>query len=123
MNLNRWLNVAVMLGLILILSPLGAQADPYPRFESHQKYHRPQGKAYGWHGGRPHGYDRYQKQFRCSGGGPRNFHPYAHQVYAGPPPVAYVAPVAPIIGIQQIPQPQPIYSQPGPPGFHGQITF
>ncbi len=121
MNLNRWLSVAVMLGLILILSPLGAQADPYPPY--HQDYHRPHGNAYGWHGARPHGYDRYQKQFRRYGERPHNFHPYAHQVYAGPPRVAYVTPVAPIIGIQQIPQPQPIYSQPGPPGFHGQFNF
>ena len=123
MNLNRWLSVTVMLGLIFILSPLGAQADPYRRFESHQNYHRPHGKAYGWHGGRAHGYDRYQKQFRRSGGGPYHHQTYVRQVYTGPPQVAYVGPVAPIIGIQQIPQPQPMYSQPALPGFHGQINF
>jgi hypothetical protein len=120
MNLNRWLSVMVMLGLILILSPLGAQADPYPRFDSHQKYHRPHGKAYGWHGARPHG---DQRQFRRFCGGPPHPRSQVRQVYAGPPPVAYVTPVAPMIGIQQIPQPQPIYSQPSLPGFHGQITF
>ncbi len=37
MNLNRWLSVIVMLGLILVLSPLGAQADPYPPFKHHKK--------------------------------------------------------------------------------------
>jgi hypothetical protein len=120
MNLNRWLSVTVMLGLVLILSPLGAQADPYPRFESHQNYHRPHGKAYGWHGGRLH--ERYQKQFRRSCEGPHHPRAHVHQVYAGPPQVAYVAPVAPMIGIPQMP-PQPIYSQPAPPGFHGQINF
>ena len=121
MNLNRWLSVAVMLGLILILSPLGAQADPYRPY--YQDYHRPHGKAYGWHGGKAHGYDRCQKEFRRSCAGPHQPRAYMRQVYNGPPQVAYVTPVAPIIGIQQIPQPQPIYSQPGPPGFHGQINF
>ena len=68
MKLNRWLSGIVMLGLIIVLSPLGAQADPYP--PHHQDYRRPHGKAYGWHGGKSHGYDRYQKQFRrsCVGG-------------------------------------------------------
>jgi hypothetical protein len=123
MNLNRWLSIMVMLGLVLILSPLGAQADPYPRYDSHQNYHRPHGNAYGWHGGRPHGYDRYQKQFRRSCGGPHYPRSQVQQVYVGPPPVAYVRPVAPIMAIPQIPQPQPIYSQPASPGFHGQINF
>jgi hypothetical protein len=123
MNLNRWLSVILMLGLILVLSPLGAQADPYPPFKPHPNYHHPRGNAYGWHGQKPHGFDRHQKYFRRSCMGPHNPRPYGHQVYAGPPPVAYVAPVAPIIGIQPIPQPQPVFSQPPPPGFHGQITF
>ena len=121
MNLNRWLSVIVMLGLILVLSALGAQADPYPPY--HQDYHRPHGNAYGWHGGRAHGYDRCQKQFRRSCAGPHQPQAYVRQVYTGPPQVAYLQPVAPIIGIQQIPQPQPIYSQPAPPGFHGQFNF
>ncbi len=122
MNLNRWLSVILMLGLILILSPLGAQADPYPPSRSHQNYHRPHGNAYGWHGGRSHGFDHHPAQFRRSWGGPHQPRTYVQQVYTAPP-VAYVAPVAPIIGIPSMPQPQPIYSQPGPPGFHGQINF
>jgi hypothetical protein len=120
MNLNRWLSVIVMLCLILVLSPLGAQADPYSPY--HQEYHRPHGNAYGWHGGRAHGYDR-QKQFRRSCGGPHHSQAYVRRVYTGPPQVAYVTPVAPIIGIQPMQQPQPMYSQPAPPGFHGQFTF
>lgn len=123
MNLNRWLSVIVMLGLIIVLSPLGAQADPYPHFKYNKKWNHSHGKANGWHGGRSYGYDRYQQQFRRSCGGQHHPRSYVQQVYTGPPQVAYVAPVAPIIGIQQIPQPQPIYSQPGPPGFHGQINF
>jgi hypothetical protein len=123
MNLNRWLSVTLMLGLILIFSPLGAQADPYPPFRHYQNYHRPHGNAYGWHGARPHRFDRYQRQFRRSCRGPQHHRPYMHEAYAGPPPVAYVTPVAPIIGIQPMLQPQPTYSQPAPPGFHGQITF
>jgi hypothetical protein len=121
MKLNRWLSGIVMLGLILVLSPLGAQADPYPPY--YQDYHRPHGNAYGWHGGKSHGYDRCQKQFRRPCGGPYHPQTYVRQVYTGPPQVAYVGPVAPIIGIQQIPPPQPVYSQPALPGFHGQINF
>ena len=47
MSLNRWLSVILMLGLILALSPLGAQADPYQPYD-HQYYHHPHGNAYGW---------------------------------------------------------------------------
>ena len=123
MNLKRWSIVILMMGLFLVLSPLGAQAEPYPPFEPHPNYHHPHGNAYGWHGRRPHAFDRHRKYFRRSYRGPHNPRPYVHQVYAGPPPVAYVGPVTPIIGIQPYPQPQPFFSPPAPPGLHGQITF
>lgn len=119
MSLNRWLSVILLMGLILALSSLGAQAEPYPPFEPHPNYHHPHGNAYGWDGPRHHDFDRHQRYFRHSYMGPR---PYVHQVYAAPP-VAYVAPIAPIIGIQPCPQPQPYFSQPAAPGFHGQINF
>ena len=123
MNLKRWSAVILMMGVFLALSPLGAQPEPYPPFEPHPNYHHPHGNAYGWHGPRPHAFDRNQKYFRGSCMGPHNPRPYMHQVYAGPPPVTYVRPVTPIIGIQPFPQPQPVFSPPAPPGLHGQITF
>ncbi len=113
MSLNRWLSVILMLGLILALSPLGAQADPYQPFEPRPYYHHPHGHAYGWDGPRHRGYER-----ECY----RPHHPRP-QVYAVQPPVAYVTPVAPIIGYQACPQPQPYYSQPAPQGLHGQFNF
>jgi hypothetical protein len=122
MNLKRWLSVIPMLGLILALGPLGAQADPYPPFAPESNYHHPHGNAYGWHGPRPQAFDRHQRYFRRSCMGPHNPRAYRHHVYGGPPPVAYIAPVTPILGIQPY-QPQPVFSQPGPPGLHGQITF
>ena len=115
MSLNRWLSVILMLGLILVLSPLGAQADPYQPYD-HQYYHHPHGNAYGWDGPRHRDFDRH-REF-C---GPRQPRTYVQQVYA--PPVAYMAPVAPIIGYQACPQPQPFYSQPAPPGLHGSVNF
>ncbi len=131
MSLNRWFSVILMIGLILALIPLVARADP--PFEPRPYYHHPHGNAYGWDGPRGHGYgwdgprghgyDRHHKYFRRSCGGPH----YPHYVdrgygYAGPPPVAYVAPVAPVIGIPYS-QPQPFYSQPGPPGLSGQVQL
>ena len=121
MNLNRWLSVILMMGLFLVLSPLGAQADPYPPF-THPNYYHPHGKAYKWHGPKPHGFDGHQKSFQRSCKGQHNPRPYVHHVYTGPPQVAYVAPVTRIIGIQPYPQPQPVFSQPAP-GLHGQFTF
>ena len=42
MNLSRWLSVVLMMGLILALNSLTAQADRYrPYYHSH-------GNAYGW---------------------------------------------------------------------------
>ena len=123
MNLNRWLSVILMLGLILILNPLGAQADPYQGCNPHQNYHRPNGNAYGWHGNRPHGSEYYQKYYRGSCMGPHYSRPYVHQVYAGPPPVAYVRPVTPIIGVVPYAQPQAVFCQPAAPGLHGQLSF
>jgi hypothetical protein len=123
MNLKRWSIVILIIGLLLALSPLGAQAEPYPPFKPHPNYHHPHGNAYGWHGPRPHAFDRHQKYFRRSRMGPRNPRPYVHQVYTGPPSVAYVRPVTPIIGFQTYPQPQPVFSPLAPPGLHGQITF
>jgi hypothetical protein len=115
MNLPRWLSVILMMGLIMALSPLAAQADP--PFER-PYYRHPHGNAYGWHGPRPHYFDRHHKYFRRSGMGPHNPRHYMH--HAGPPPVAYVAPVTPIIGIPYS-QPQPFFSQ--PPGLSGQLQF
>jgi len=119
MNLRRWLSVILMMGLILALNPLGAQAEPYSHFRYHPKYHHPRGNAYGWHGPRHHGFDRPYKHFRRSGMGPHHPRHYAH--HAGPP-VAFVAPVAPIIGIPYQ-QPQPFFSQPATPGLSGQLQF
>jgi hypothetical protein len=119
MYLNRWLSVILMMGFILVLNPLGAQADPYPHFKHHPKYHHPHGKAYGWHGSKHHGFDRpYKKHFRHAGMGPHHPRQYGH--YAGPP-VAYVTPVAPMVGIPYQ-QPQP-YSQPPIPGLSGNVNW
>ena len=112
MNLKRWLSVIMTMGLILAFNPLGAQARPY---------HHPHGKAYGWYGSRHHGFDRHHKHFRRHGRGPQHPH-YMERVCGGPPPVAYVAPVAPVIGIPYA-QPQPYYSQPATPGLSGQIQW
>ena len=120
MYLNRWLSVILMMGLILVLNPLGAQADPYPHFKDHPKFHHPQGKACGWHGPKHHGFDRpYKKHFRHSGMGLQ--HPHQYGYYAGPP-VAYVAPVAPIVGIPYS-QPQSYSSQPAIPGLSGNLHW
>jgi hypothetical protein len=115
MKLSRWLNVILMMGLILALSSLSAQADPY------RPYHHPHGNAYGWDGPRPHGFDHHYKQFWRSSRGPHNPH-YVGRVHGGPPPVAYVTPVAPVIGIPYA-QPQPNFSQPGPRGLSGQLQY
>jgi hypothetical protein len=116
MNVRRWLNVILMMGLILALGSLGAQADPYG------PYHHPRGHAYGWDGpGQHHG---HYKHFRRSCRGPYRSH-CVERVYTGPPAVAYVAPAAPVMGIPYA-APQPYYSQPyqsGPPGFHGQFNY
>ena len=118
MNLGRWLSVILMMGLILVLNPLGAQADPY--FKHHPKYHHPRGKAYGWHGPKHHGFDRpYKKHFRHAGMGPH--HPHNYGYHAGPP-VAYVTPVAPMVGIPYQ-QPQPYSSQPPIPGLSGNLNW
>lgn len=111
MNLKRWLSVILAMGLILALNPLGAQAGP-----RHHRY----GDVYGWDGPRHRGFDRHYKHFRGCGRGPHNPH-YIERGYGGPP-VAYVAPVAPIIGIPYA-QPQPYYSQPATPGFSGNLQY
>ena len=121
MSLSRWLSVILMMGVILALGPLGAQAEPYPPLERYSNYHHPHGNAYGWQGPRPHDFDRHQEYCRHYWRGPYNRGPYMY--HAGPPPVAYVAPVTPIFGIQPYPQPQPFFSPPASPGFHGEITF
>lgn len=106
MNLKRWLTVILMMGLIIAFNPLSGQAGPY---------HHPHGKAYGWYGKKHHGFDRRHKHFRYSHRGPNHSH-----YYAGPPSVAYVTPVAPLIGI---PYAQPQYSQPATPGFSGSLNY
>jgi hypothetical protein len=113
MNLSRWLSVILMTAFFLALNPLGAQADP--PCGRHPKYHQPRGNAYGWHGKRHHAYDRHYKHFR----GSHHSQHYAH--HAGPP-VAYVTPVAPMIGIPYS-QPQPYYSQPANPGLTGNLNW
>jgi hypothetical protein len=119
MNLRRWLSIILIMGLILALSSLGAQADPYG------PYHHPRGHAYGWDGPGAHHFDRHYKHFQRSYRGPHNHYYVERRVYTGPPAVAYVAPVAPVMGIPYA-QPQPYISQPvqpGPPGFHGQFNY
>jgi hypothetical protein len=123
MNLKRWSTIILMMGLFLVLSPLGSQADPYPPCGPHANYHRPHGNAYGWHGQRPHGSDHHQGYYRGSRMGMHHPRPYVQKFYAGPPQVAYVTPVAPIVGIQPYQPPQPVFSPPASPGLHGQITF
>ena len=118
MNLNRWLSVIMMLGLFLALNPLGAQAEPYPPYGPHPKYHHPRGNAYGWHGKKHQAFKRHQKHFRRSGMGPHHRY-YAYQ--AGPP-VTYVAPVAPMVAIPYS-QPQPFPSQSAVPGLSGNINW
>jgi hypothetical protein len=108
MNLKRWMAVILMIGLFLVLIPLGAQAEPY--------FDHPHGRAYGWDGPRHHGWDRHYRHFRESCGRPR----YVREVYAAPP-VAYVAP-APVIGIPYQQQ-QPYYAPQVPNGLHGSVTF
>jgi hypothetical protein len=115
MILRRWLSVILMMSFILGLTALNAQADPY------RPYHHPRGNAYGWDGPRSHGFDRHHKHFRRSCKGPHKHH-YRDRVYEGPPPVAYVAPVAPVIGIPYA-QPQPYYAQPPTPGLSGQLQY
>jgi len=109
MNLKRWSSVFLMMGLILVLSPLGAQADPYRH-----------GHDYGWNGPRPHEFKRYRKHFRRGCGGPHHSRTYVQEIYTAPPSVAYLAPVAPMIGI---PQQQPYYGPSVPNGLHGNVTF
>jgi len=119
MNLKRWLSVILMMGLFLALNSLAAQADPYPPFGPYQKYHHPRGNAYGWHGKKHHAFDHQQKHFRHSGMGP--YHPRHYANYAGPP-VAYIAPVAPIMGIPYS-QPQRFSNQPATPGLSGNLNW
>lgn len=106
MNLKKWLTVILIMGLFLAFNPLSGQAGPY---------HHPYGKAYGWHGKRHHGFDRGRKHSRHCYRGPHDSHHFA-----GPPPVAYVTPVTPLIGI---PYAQPQYSQPATPGFSGSLNY
>lgn len=129
MSLNRWLSVILMLGLILVLIPLGAQAEPYQPFD-HSYSHHHRGHAYGWDGPRHRDFDRHRDYYRDSFRGPHHSYSYVQQGYLAPPPVAYVAPpvayvapTAPIIGYQACPQTQPYYSQPAAPGLHGQFNF
>jgi hypothetical protein len=107
MNLKRLFCVILMMALILALTYLNAKADP------HGPYHHPRGKAYGWDGPRPHHHK-----------GPHNPR-YVDQVFVVPPPVAYVAPVPPVVGIPYtpLPQPQSYCPQPATPGLSGQFQF
>ena len=114
MNSRRWLSVMLlMMGLILALNTQSALADPY------EPYHHHPGQAYGGDAPRHHDFDRHYESFRRSCRGPHNRH-YVERVYGGPPSVAYVTPVAPVMGI---PYASPQTSQPVPPGLHGQINY
>ena len=115
MNLSRWFSVILMMGLILALNTPRVQADPY------RPYHHPHGNAYGWDGPRPHGFDRHHECLRHSFMRPHHPH-YINRVYGGSPPVAYVAPVAPVIGVP-FAQPQPYFSQPAPRGLSGTLQY
>ena len=117
MNLTRSLSVFLMLGLILVLSPLGAKAGP--DFGHHRRYQHHHGKSYGWHGPRRHAVERRHAYRHWR----RSHFPHRYVRYGGPPSVVYVRPVAPLVGIQPCPAPQPYYPQPAPPGFSGQFTF
>lgn len=129
MNLKGRLSIILMTGLILAVSAPGAQADPY-----YGPYHRPHGHAYGWDGPGPHDYgwegprhhefDRHYEHYRHACRGPHNHH-YAERVYGGPPAVAYVAPVTPVMAMPYA-APQPYFSQPSQqasPGLHGQFNY
>ena len=111
MNLPRWLSVIPMMGLILVLSPLGAQAwRNQPNFQQprgnafgwhgqQSQWHQPRGNAIGWHGQRPqwhqprgHAFGWHGQQSRWHHPGHRQFqHPYMGQPhnprfpYAGAP--------------------------------------
>ncbi len=115
MNLTRWLSVILMLGLILALNSLTVQAEPY------QPYHHPHGNAYGWDGSRHHDCDRGDWHSRRFSRGPE-YPRYADRVYGGPPRVAYVTPVAPVMGIPFM-QTQPYFSQPAPRGLSGSLQY
>ena len=115
MNLRRWWCVILMVGLILALSSLTVQADPYP------PYYHPHGNGYGWDGPRHHDFDRHDWHSRRFCGGPQYPH-YVDRFYGGPPRVAYVAPVAPVMAIPFM-QPQPYFSQPGPRGLSGTLQY
>ncbi len=96
MNLQRWLSVSLVMGLILVLSPLSAQAwrnQPHSRQPNHRaftpqrsrgnvvgwhgqrsQWHRPRGNAFGWHYQRQ-GHRRRGNAFGWHGQRPR--HPFA----------------------------------------------
>ncbi len=120
MNLKRWLSVILMMGLVLALSSPAAQAGP--PFEPQPYYHHPHGNAYGWDGPRARGFDHHYKYFRHSYGGPHRFH-HADRGCGGPPQVAYVAPVAPVIGVPYAQPQQPYFSQPAPRGLSGTVQY
>jgi hypothetical protein len=59
MNLQRRLSLILMMGLLMVLSPLSAQAwrsQPYSRQSNHRAFtpRQTRGNAYGWHGQRRH---------------------------------------------------------------------
>ncbi len=110
MNLKRWVSVILVLGLVLALTPLTVQADPYWRGD------HPRGHAYGWE--RHRGFDRHDRYWRHHWRGPHH-RPYMERYY-GAPQVAYVTPMAPVVGIPYA-QPQPYYQ--GPRGLSGTLQY
>lgn len=123
--MKRWLSVILMMGFILALNPLGAEARRSSHWKHHPKYHRHYQnhhhcKDYGWDGHRHHDYGRHHKYYRSSWRGP---HRYRHYVrHAGPPSAVYVTPVAPVVEIPYS-QPQPFYNQPATPDLFGEYYW
>ena len=112
MKLSRWLSVILMMGLILALNSLSAQAGP----NITTRMEMPMG-----------GMAKSIMALivtRSISGATVMVHTipvmYAH--HGGPPHVAYVTPVTPMIGIPYS-QPQPNYSQPATPGLSGNLNW
>lgn len=120
MNLKRWLSVILMMGLILALNPLSAQARRSSHGKHHPKYHSHyHGDGCGWDGPRRHGFDRHHKYYRSSWRGSYHRHYVRH---VGPPQVVYVTPATPMVEIPYS-QPQPFYYQSATPGFFDDWNF
>ncbi len=121
MRLQRWLSVILMMGLVLVLSPIGAQAWQHPTSARQPNYHgfaqhRPYGNANGWHHGQQSHWNRWNHRNHFAQRhhpGNQNFRqpygaPYARGGYPGQPQGSYRG------GYQG--QPQGSYFNPGQNG-------